>query len=83
MMELSIILGMFALPAAALGILVIVIVGDIKSQREMKRFDSAVQKCIEVRGFGLTYRTLQRCKESNLPVKNRIEVLEYCINYQN
>lgn len=79
MMELSIILGMFALPVAAIGILVIVIVGDIKSQKRMKHFEAAMHKCIKVRGWEFTHKLMDRCSKAQLPVDNRIELLEHFI----
>lgn len=74
---IAIIASMFALPAAGVIIIVVCVVGDIKSHKEMQRFKEAMHRCESVRGWEFTSRLLDRCSKSHLPVKNRIELLEH------
>lgn len=79
MMEFAIILSMFSLPIAGIIIIAIIIAGDIKSHKRMKHFEAAVHKCIKVRGWEFTHKLMDRCSKAQLPVDNRIELLEHFI----
>lgn len=76
-LEISVIMCMFALPAAALIIVAVCIYQDIQSKKEMKRFEAAVHECESIQGWEFTSRLLARCSNSALPVINRIELLEH------
>lgn len=76
-MKISLIMGMLALPAAVIIILIVCVVGEIQSDRQAKRFETALRQCESVRGWEFTSHLLNRCSENNIPVCDQTELLEY------
>lgn len=64
-------------------ILVVVIYGNYKAAKEMKRFKKVVNQCTTAYGWDFTSKVLNKCSNNNLPVSSRIEVLEYYIKCSN
>lgn len=76
-MKIALIMGMLALPAAVIIILIVCVVGEIQSDRRMKRFETALRQCESVRGWEFTSHLLNQCSENNIPVCDQTELLEY------
>lgn len=64
-------------------ILIVVVHGDYKAAKEMKKFKEAVNQCTTAYGWNFTSKVLTKCSNNNLPVSSRIEVLEYYIKCSN
>lgn len=82
-LEIAIIASMFALPAAAVIIIAVCSYYDIQSKKEMRHFEAAMRQCSDSRGWTFTKNLLENCSNSMLPVKNRIELLEYFASVTN
>ena len=68
-------MGLFALPLAAVIILAVIIPMDIKASKTSKQFKSLVNESVEKLGLAYTNRILDKCK--GLPMESMITVLEH------
>lgn len=74
-LQIVLIMGMCALPAAALIIVVTCIVQDIQSNRQLKYFKKLLYQHREVYGIG--WNQTMMSKMQGLPVESRIRILEH------
>lgn len=64
-------------------ILIVVVHGDYKAAKEMRKFEEVVNQCTTAYDWNFTSKVLTKCSNNNLPVSSRIEVLEYYIKCSN
>ncbi len=74
-LQIVLIMGMCALPAAALIVVVTCIVQDIQSNRQLKYFKKLLYQHREVYGIG--WNQTMMSKMQGLPVESRIRILEH------
>lgn len=81
MWEFSICLSMFGLPIAAVILIVGIIVVDIKSKKQDRRFKYLSDKCFEKFGYEKASKILELCK-SLRNMEEVIQALEHILNLQ-
>lgn len=74
-MTIVLVMGMFALPVAAVIILAVCIVQDVKSNRQLKYFKKLLYQHRDV--YGMSWNQTMMNKMQGLPVESRIRILEH------
>ena len=74
-LQIVLIMGMCALPLAALIILVVCVAQDVQSNRQLKYFKKLLYQHREVYGMG--WNQTMMSKMQGLPVESRIRILEH------
>jgi hypothetical protein len=77
-MEIAFLMGMFALPVAAIIILITMGIIDYKYSKKKKYFNSLIEVSKEKNGITFTRQVLEKCV--NLPLDSMINVFEHHCN---
>lgn len=78
-LTISLAMGIFALPAAAIFIIVYICISEIKTRKQRKIFIASVKRCKEIHGCEFTSKVLSKCIEGRLPYESMISVLQHHI----